>query len=61
MKNVYDMTADELYAELVEEYGDLPSRGKMSMNREREVNYNMATLKRKEGTLNRYRKQGVLK
>lgn len=61
MKSVYDMTVDELYAELVDEYGDMPSREKMSTSRSREVNYNMATLKRKEGTLNRYRKEGLLR
>lgn len=56
-----DMTVAELYAEFVDEYGDMPSRGKMSTNRSREVNYNMATLKRTEGKLNRYRKEGLLK
>lgn len=60
MKNVHDMTADELYAELVEEYDNLPTRGKMSASRDPEVSYRMATLKRTEDKLNRYRNQGVL-
>ena len=60
MKNVYDMTTDELYAELTEAYDNMPSRGKMSTSRDSAVNYNMATLKRTEGKLNRYRRKGLL-
>lgn len=60
MKSVFAMTTDELYAELAEAYDDLPSRGKMSASRDPEVSYRMATLKRTEDKLNRYRKQGVL-
>ena len=60
MKNVYDMTADELYAELAEAYENAPSIGKMRSSREPQINHRMATLKRHEGTLNRYRNLGVI-
>jgi hypothetical protein len=33
-----------------------PTKGKMTASRERVVNHNMATLKRAEGRINRYRK-----
>jgi len=60
MKNVYDMTTDELYAELAEAYENEPSIGKMRSSREPQVNNRMATLKRAEDKLNRYRSRGIL-
>ena len=36
-----------------------PTKGKMTANRERMVNHNMATLKRAEDRINRYRKDTV--
>jgi hypothetical protein len=61
MKNVYDMTTDELYAELAEMYENAPSMGKMRSSREPQVNNRMSTLKRHEDKLNRYRNDGVLR
>lgn len=49
------------YEELDEQYDQLPQRGKMSTSRDPEINYRMATLKRTEGNLNRYRNMGVIK
>jgi hypothetical protein len=60
MKNVYNMTADELYAELAEMYENAPSMGKMRSSREPQVNNRMSTLKRAEDKLNRYRNDGVI-
>jgi len=60
MKNVYDMTTDELYAELAEAYENAPSMGKMRSSREPQVNNRMSTLKRTEDKLNRYRNAGVI-
>jgi hypothetical protein len=59
MKNINDMTTDELYAELAEAYENEPSIGKIASGKP--VNNRMATLKRTEGTLNRYRNKGILK
>ena len=61
MKHVYDMTTDELYAELAEAYENEPSIGKMRSSREPRVNNRMATLKRAEDKLNRYRSQGLIR
>ena len=61
MKNVYDMTTDELYDELTAMYENEPSVGKMRSSRESQVNTRMSTLKRAEDKLNRYRSQGLIK
>lgn len=49
------------YEELDDLYDNEPTRGKMSTSRDPEINYRMATLKRTEGSLNRYRNMGVIK
>lgn len=61
MKNVSDMAADELYAELAAAYEYAPSMGKMRSGRTPQVNNRMSTLKRAEDKLNRYRTQGLIK
>lgn len=48
------------YEYLDEQFDDLPTRGKMSSNKDPEINNRMATLKRHEDKLNRYRKMGIL-
>jgi hypothetical protein len=49
------------YDELDEQYDQLPNRGKMSTSRDPEINTRMATLKRTEGAINRYRNLGLIK
>lgn len=49
------------YEEIEAEYEHTPTHGKMYANRDPQINNRMATLKRHEGTLNRYRKMGVIK
>lgn len=51
------MDSYEYLDELYEQY---PVRGKMSTSRDPEVNTRMATLKRHEDKLNRYRRNGIL-
>lgn len=48
------------YESLEEQYDYVPSRSKMSSNRDPEINNRMATLKRHEDKLNRYRRMGIL-
>lgn len=48
------------YEALEEQYDYAPSRTKMSSSRDPEINNRMATLKRHEDKLNRYRRMGVL-
>jgi hypothetical protein len=52
------MSKYEQYDEL---YENAPSMGKMRSSREPQVNNRMATLKRHEDKLNRYRNDGVLR
>lgn len=54
-------TRDINYEELDELYDHEPNRTKMSNSRDPEINYRMATLKRTEGSLNRYRRMGIIK
>jgi hypothetical protein len=49
------------YEQYDDEYDNLPTRGKMSSNKERMINTNMATLKRVENARNRYVREGLLK
>jgi hypothetical protein len=48
------------YEYLDELYENAPSVGKMRSGRESQVNNRMATLKRAEDKLNRYRNDGVI-
>jgi hypothetical protein len=48
------------YEYLDELYENAPSVGKMRSSRESQVNNRMATLKRAEDKLNRYRNDGVI-
>ena len=51
------MDTYEFLDELFEQY---PIRGKMSTSRDPEINNRMATLKRHEDKLNRYRNLGII-
>ena len=51
------MDTYEFLDELFEQY---PVRGKMSTSRDPEINHRMATLKRHEDKLNRYRNKGII-
>lgn len=57
---IFWKTKMDTYEFLDELYEQYPVRGKMSASRDPEVNNRMATLKRQEDKLNRYRNMGVL-
>jgi hypothetical protein len=48
------------YEYLDDLFEQCPTRGKMSAGSDTQVNHRMATLKRHEDKLNRYRNEGVL-